>query len=327
MFDPQHPIYQPIPDNCPLYEHSQKIVDYIATEPVLRFDTGSNSPPIYEARSADPIWTIRKDGREFKVRAPSGIKAGTGVDGPLIILDPEYAGFCTSGFQPTEFRMWKAVIRSRRRTITPSGMGCGSYRSDGALLTNERVQPGRVPRALGQAEAYGQNTGSGCSYTVGMIRPTDVSGGRIAHAIRVAAGYLHSSRFFWPALHTEGGANSGYLTPEDKGCPMGARVFLDPSVDALAIGNAAASRLSDTRQKLFVRSFVVALQEFGMIPLDGTETGSNVYFEGTTANWPTVLGPVNSYGSYNDVARAIEGTLPWRSLRVAHPSVFDGFAR
>lgn len=326
-FDPSHPIYQPVPVGCPLDPSSDLIVAYLGTKASFNFDTGSNSPPVYLGGGSNPLWTIVHGGRTFSVRAPTGIKAGTGVDGPLVLLGPQYAGFCTSGYQPTEFRMWKAKVDAAKKRITPSGLGCGSYRSDGATLDNEIVQPGRVPRALGQAEAYGQNTGSGCSYTVGMIRPDEVLAGRITHAIRIAAAYLHSSRFFWPAIRTEGGSNSWYLTSEAKGCPMGARIFLDPSVDVVAVGNAAAARLSDSRQKAFARTFVKALQEFGMVPLDGTGGGSNVYFEGATAGWANVLGPVNAYGTYNDVARAVAGVLPWDSFRVAAESVFTGYGR
>jgi hypothetical protein len=65
-----------------------------------------------------------------------------------------------------------------------------------------------------------------------------------------------------------------------------------------------------------------------MMMSDGTGQGHNVYFENEmTADWVPLIGPVNAYGSYNDVARAVEKEIPWDQLRVAHPDVFDSFGK
>lgn len=340
-FDPSHPVYQPIPANVTLHPNSSQIVSNIASSNAsFGFDTGGESPPIFIGKATDPLWTISGGcgGRSVQVHAPTNIKAGTGADYPLIILDQANSSYTTSGTQPMEFRMWQATINSGSRTISANGLGIGSYRNDGAILSNVIKNGSNGPfvsRALGQAEACGQNTGSGESYTVGMIRPIDVQRGRIDHAMRVAAGYLRgpangnagNKYWHWPALRTEGGSNSGYLADTNSRVPMGARIFLDKSVDVNAVGNAAAARLSDPKNKEFAKIFVKALQEYGMIPLDGTGGGSNVYFEGdATANWSGLMGAKNSYGSYNDISRAVAAVLPWSSLRVADASVFANYA-
>jgi len=97
-------------------------------------------------------------------------------------------------------------------------------------------------------------------------------------------------------------------------------------VDALA--TAVEARLPNALNRAFARLLVVAIQEYGFIPLDGTGTGHNIYMEGdATAGWESLIGPKNAYGSYNDIARAVRDALPWDQLRVADESVFDGFAR
>jgi hypothetical protein len=319
-FDPDHPVYQPIPENCPLYIHSDEIIENIVSGfQRLNFDTGADSPPIYIGHSYDPEWTLVIHGKSFKVRAPADIKAGSGVDYPLVIFDrssSEYNG------HPVEYRMWQANIDPVNRRVTCNGGGVGVYANDGRILDDIQTQQGKVKRALGQADIFGQNTGSGCSYTVGMIRPVSIENGRIDHAIRVAIGYPHGNRWFWPATRTEWwGAHVNH------NAPMGARIFIDHAVDVDSLATVVEKELSHPLNKAFARIFIVALQEFGMIALDGSG-GNNIYFESAqTADWESVIGPKNAWGTYNDIMRAIVKHLPWHMLRVADESVFDNYGR
>ncbi|MGE5482856.1 MAG: carbohydrate binding domain-containing protein [Bacteroidota bacterium] len=327
-FDPQHPVYQPIPPNCPLYQYSSTIVNNIVNKyKHFNFDIGGETSPVYVGQPSDPIWTLVMPNGTFYVHAPDTIRAGTGSDYPLIILDKSSSGYNS---HPVEYRMWRAVVDKSQRRVTCQGGGVGVFANDGRVLEDIPIQAGRVRRALGQAEIFGQNTGSGNSYTVGMIRPIDIQRGRIDHAIRVAIGYPHPTRWFWPALRTETwGANANYNSP------MGARIFLDPSVDVNAIADVIDGYPNlDAKNKAFARIFLVALKEYGLIALDGTNgscdphtCGHNIYFEAdTTANWESLIGKKNAWGTYNDIARAIRDNLPWDKLRVADGSVFDGYA-
>lgn len=114
---------------------------------------------------------------------------------------------------------------------------------------------------------------------------------------------------------------------------MGARIFIDHSVDIEALGNAVAARLSNAKNKAFAKMLVRAMQEYGFIALDGSgganQPGNhNIYMEGrSTADWESLIGPRNDWGSYDDIGRAIEMELDYSKLRVAHPSVFDDYAR
>lgn len=322
-FDPDHPVYHPIPPNCPLYEYSSLIVANIAANYTkISIDDQGETPPIYVGQPSDPIWRVTIAGKQFNVHAPSNMSPGTGDDYPLIILDrasPDYNG------HPVEYRMWRAVLNKNTNpwTITNQGGGVGVYANDGRILDDIQTQSGLVPRALGQAEIYGQNTGSGCSYTVGMIRPIDIQRGRIDHAVRVAIGYPHPTRWFWPALRTE----TWNQPPNNNMAPMGARIFIDHSVDIVALQNAVAARLSDPKNKAFAKMLVKAMQEYGFIALDGASK-NNVYLEGrNTADWVSLIGPRNAWGTYDDIGRAIEAELDYSKLRVADPSVFDNYGR
>lgn len=320
-FDPAHPVYQPIPANCPLYVHSNKIVNLIASKHAgFGIDVGAESPAVYIGEPSDPVWNLSIQGKLFKVHAPDNIRQGTGADYPIVILDrssPAYNGY------PVEYRLWQASLNKKTRRVDSNGGGVGVYSNRGERLNDIAVQDGKVRRALGMAEIYGQNTGSGNSYTVGMIRPVDIRRGRIDHAIRVAIGYPHPERWFWPATRTE-----TWAAKTDANCPMGCRIFLDKSVDVEALANRVAARLSNEKNKAFARLIVRALQEYGMIALDGTKGNNNIYMEGdATAKWESLIGPKNDWGTYNHVARAIAAELPWRSLRVADGSVFEKYAR
>lgn len=322
-FDPDHPVYQPIPPNCPLYEYSSQIVANIAASYTkINIDEKQESPPIYIGQASDPIWRVTIAGRQFNVHAPSNMSPGTGSDYPLIILDkssPDFNG------HPVEYRMWRAVLNKNTNpwTITNQGGGVGVYANDGRILDDIDIQQGLVPRALGHAEIHGQNTGSGCSYTVGMIRPIDIQRGRIDHAIRVAIGYPHPERWFWPALRTE----TWNKPPNNNMAPMGARIFIDHSVDIEELGDRVAARLSHPKNQAFARMLVKAMQEYGFIALDGSNN-NNIYLEGrNTADWVSLIGPRNAWDSYGDIGRAIEMELDYTKLRVAHPSVFDNHAK
>lgn len=314
-FDPIHPIYQPIPANCQLDPTSTEVINYIINNGhnTFLFDVAGETPPIYVGAANDPIWTLQIQGQAFNVHAPMNIQAGTGSDYPLIILDESST---TYGNNPVEYRMWQATIDQANKEVTCNGGGVGVYANDGRIHSY-----GKGGRALGQAEIFGQNTGSGNSYTVGMIRPLDIIEGRIPHAIRVATAYIGGT-FIWPATKTD---QSGSVPPR---APMGARIFLDHSVNLTPIYNGLASRLSDPLNLKLAELFVQALQEYGMMMSDGTGQGHNVYFENEmTADWVPLIGPVNAYGSYNDVARAVEKEIPWDQLRVAHPDVFDAYGK
>lgn len=309
-FDPAHPVYVPMPANATAYKDSAAIVSLIvASKRSMAFDTGSESPPVYVGQATDPLYKIGS----YQVHVPANAKAGTGSDYPLVILDAA---------TKTEYRMWQATINHATRVVTFNGQGVGRYANDGSTLNGKR--------ALGQAEISGQNTGSGCSYTVGMVRPHEIERGHIDHAIRVAIGYPRNNAWFWPALRTE---NQGYATSGLDHAPMGARIAIRSDFDLAPLEAYIDGQLSNSLARDATKTVLRALKEYGMVALDGTTGSHNLYFEGPSADWPSLMGPKNSYGSWNDLARTLvaalnlNGNAGWRAMFVADPSVFDGYAR
>lgn len=248
----------------------------------FNFATGGDSPPVYVGKSSDPTWTLNIEGRQFTgVRAPSNITPGSGTDGPLVILDD---------VAKIEYRMWQASVNATARTVSCNGGGVGRYDT-----------------GLGRAEIHGQNTGSGNSYTVGMIRPYEIGQKYIDHGIRVAI-QQPALAFVDPAIRYE----AQNAQPYPPGIPMGMRILFPSSPAQLdaAVADGRA-RVSDPLNKDFVETFLRAMPAFGLIALDGTSSGDNiVYLEGSnTADWTSVAGPRNSSGSYNHVARAARDAM------------------
>lgn len=329
-FDPDHPVYVPAPTTKIAYKDSQAIVDQIvASKRGVSFDTSSESPPVYVGKDTDPIWTAGP----YTFRAPANMTNSTGSDHPLIVLDKSsvpYGGF------PVEYRFWQANCNQSTRVVTYSNSGVSPYHNDGRLYQGKR--------ALGRAEIAGQNTGSGCSYSVGMVRPHEIAQGRIPHAMRIACSFPRSTEWFWPANRTE---NQAYASPSLSNIPMGGRIALDPATDLQPmidyLTNTHAIRTNALARDAAI-TYLKALKEFGWIVLDGTTSSSqNTYFEGNqTAGWTAIMGPVNSSGSYNDIGRAVRDALNlsreivpgqpitnygWKQLYVIDPSVFDSHGR
>jgi hypothetical protein len=323
-----HPIKTAIPVG--VTNHANSAVIIAAMPRSLTFDTGSQSPPIYVGDAADPQYTTTIEGDDFVVRCPDGLRPGGGNytggdnDNPLVVFD---------SVNLVEYRMWRAIVNDGARTITCSGGGVSSYDDEAG--------------ALGRAEIHGQNTGSGCSYTVGMIRPHEIENGHIPHAIRVACSHLRSAAvggsgvsYVHPATRTE---TSAAAQNNVNRLPMGSRLYLDPAFNRQPLHDYIDKRDSSGRyvvlpsegNRKLAHAVIECFGEYGMCPLDGTASGFMLYFEGNaTAEWTTVGGPFNAYGSYNDVARAIDAALTqtlggvaeagWKAFRVANPTHFNG---
>ena len=342
-FDPEHPIYQPIPPSCAVASYSADCITNISTNFSTGFfilDVDANSPPVFTSSGSDPVWTLIDDGvaspayPNVTVRAPDTLEAGGDVDAPLVILDQ-------SGYAygiPTEYRLFKAVVNLGAHTVTYRNIGIAPYQNDGRRYSGFRYEQTRPPggtsdRALGQAEIMGSSTGSGCSYTVGMVRPHEMSAGRITHAIRVAAQYNRQT-FVWPAIGSDADTNAA------NEVPMGSRIYLPDSFDMTplyASVDANSTEVPTALQKAAAKTVLRAIQEFGLCVLDSiwdANLNTSIYMEGESASfdWVSILGARNEFGSYNHIGRAIRDALNantkagYNALKVADPAVFDGFA-
>jgi hypothetical protein len=178
----------------------------------------------------------------------------------------------------------------------------------------------------------GQGTGSGLSILAGLIRPAEVRAGRIRHALRFA----YSARDFTsdyrpPAIKSDQPKDTITRNPATA-LDMGTRLQLDPRVDCDA--RTVPGRPDDSRETRYLRVLCRALQEYGMIAVDGTsDRGLVLMMEHTrTARWEPIVGE-ERLGGYNHVARSVRSAedglarglnagIPWERFRVLKNSVY-----
>jgi hypothetical protein len=138
-------------------------------------------------------------------------------------------------------------------------------------------------------------TGSAMPLVDGLIRPQEIAGGRINHAIAVAT-QDSAGTFRYPATKTDG------HNPYPPGIPEGARLQLDPSVDCAAISGIAPAEVTICR----------ALQGFGAYVKDTSASKISVGFQDAGP-----IGPGNPYyaaGLHWDYFALSH--IPWNRLRV-----------
>jgi hypothetical protein len=280
-------------------------------------------PPVYVVSPSDPFYELAFEGETIRFRVPAGAVQGGGSDEPLELLDPDHPDYGPF----TELRIWQATIAHGGQTLSASGAGLFHYNNDGALLNPDDSPSHASP-------FFGWGTGSGLSYLAGLVRPMEVAQGEIRHAIRFAYSNCDSSdQFRAPATKTDQPKNCTETpAPEQERMDMGMRLQLDSAVDCEA--RTAPGKDESSLETRFVRIFCRALQDYGMIMLDGTGPGGLVIYleHQETAHWDTVLGEEawESYGYLlrdadtpdDGFSRVDTDGIPWDRLRVLETSVF-----
>lgn len=263
---------------------------------------GAEVPTVYIGSSSDPIYTVTVDGRTERIRMPRDARPGSGTDHPLVVLNPAHPDHG----RDVELRVWRASIDHAGRRIFGEGTGLFHYNNDGARLNPDGSRSASVPFS-------GSGTGSGLSFTAGLVRPADISSGRIRHSIRIALGCNDfTNAFRAPAVKTDQNATrcGGSDTPSSQKVDMGTRLRLPASVDCdRRLAPVAPGRTESTRETRFLRILCRGIQEYGLIVLDGAPADRIViYMENDeTADWEPVAGqPL--YGSYGYVVR--DSTTP-----------------
>jgi hypothetical protein len=281
-------------------------------------------PPIYEVTASDSMYTVTAGTLpQVGFRVPAEAVIGGGSDKPLLLLDPdhpEYGPF-------TELRLWDATVDHTQKALTAVYGGLFHYNNDGALL-NPDGSPSHSIAFLGSG------TGSGLSYLAGLVRPAEVIAGEIRHAIRFAYSNCDSSNQFRPpANKTDQPKNCETgLSPEEQRMDMGMRLQLDPSLDCST--RTVPSKADTSSETRFLRIFCKALQDYGMIMLDGTGAGGLFFYieHSATANWQPVIG-AEHYESFgylirdqdtpsDGLTRGPSDGIPWEKLRVLEKSAW-----
>jgi len=310
-YDPKALFNRPIAPGTATDSRSGAIIRQLAqnvrSEKVTLSSNGE-VPPVYVGKPGHPLYRVSVGGSTFSFRAPPSVRAGSGADHPLVVLNPKHPSLGRN----VELRLWQASVSRSSRRISASGAGLFRYNNDGSRIG------GRVANGL---PFRGQGTGSQTSIMVGLIRPAEVLRGRIPHAIRFAYSRSHmSGGYRSPAAKSDqGGGGSGAMQ-------MGMRLQLARSVDCAK--RTVPGRSSTSGATRFLRTVCRTLQDYGMIVLDGT-SDRNVLVEmedGSTAGWSRILGPTNN-GSYSFIvrdrttpgdglSRNSTSGIPWSKMRV-----------
>lgn len=323
-YAPNASINRAIPAGASIHPRSAAIVAdlrrNVATQ-LVNASVHGEVPPVYTASPSDRFYRVEVNGRIERFRVPAGATPGTGEDHPLVILDPRHPDHGPM----VELRVWRAAVDHRGRQITGDGVGLFHYNNDA-----ERLNPDGSPSV--SVPFLGRGTGSGLSYTAGLVRGTSFPG-EIEHAIRVSWGCNDFRRGFRaPAVRSDQGTESCAInstTPSDARVTMGMRLRLDPAVNCEArTAPRVPGRASTARETAFLRAMCRAVQNYGMVILDGTANdGLLVYMENeTTARWSSIIGP-SRFGSYGyllrDVTTPTDGLgrtdstgIPWSRMQV-----------
>jgi hypothetical protein len=320
-YDPAFALRQPIPDDPEIDARSEAIVARLArnaAEGRVQVSVDGETPPVYRVDPGDPTLRVEVGGRTVRFRVPEDAEPGAGQDHPLVLLDrdhPDLGPF-------VELRLYKAEIDREAGEIRAEGSGLFHYNNDGRRLNPDGTPSLSVP-------FQGAGTGSGLSILAGLVRPQEVAAGRIEHAIRFSYSNVDAlPGFRAPAVKTDQ-PKGGFTRDPDSAMQIGTRLQLDPDVDCerrTVPGRGASS--SETR---FLRMFCRALQDYGMVMLDGTAEGG-VFFpleNIETAPWDVLLG-TSREGGYGHIVRsrstAPDGLsrdessgIPWDRLRVLAP--------
>jgi ribosomal protein S28E/S33 len=228
----------------------------------LTSDPSQYTYPVYDVSAATPRRRVQVDGvysnvhdggrtirlqhgGTFTLPLPTSAKPASGSDGQIVVVDPE------SG---DEWGAWR---------FDPSG--------DNVEATNAyhyNTNWSGVPPRTAAGDPFGSR-GAGVPYLAGLVRPCELEGGAIRHAVAFAYPYP-SPAHVYPATKSDG------IGPRDA-LPEGTRLQLDPTL---------------TRDDLRARgcddaciTIARALQRYGMYVIDNGGRPKVMMEYEATANW------------------------------------------
>jgi hypothetical protein len=313
-YDPRALFNRPIAPSAATDPRSAAVVQQLVENVSTVKATLSNSgevPPVYVAKPSDPTYTVTVAGEDVEFRMPDGARAGGGADRPLVVLEPNHP---TLG-RHVELRLWQASVDEASRRISASGSGLFRYNNDGKEVNGQPANG--LPFS-------GQGTGSELSILTGLIRPAEVRAGRIPHAVRFA--YSRTDMvggYRAPAVKTD--QDAGARNPAGA-MEMGMRLQLDRSVDCST--RTVPGEAANSGATRFLRTLCRALQDYGMVVLDGSSDRVLLVEmeDEATAGWSKILGAPRS-NSYSHIirdqsspddglSRNASSGIPWNRMHV-----------
>jgi hypothetical protein len=277
LFAASSPFNQLIPANPVLDPSSAAMVAYTSRQGQGFANLWEYGIPIFDADAGTPRYSIGCTMSPawgpcpfagLAVPIPAGAAPNAGLDGAMVVID-------WSARRSYEF--WQ-VRRS----------GNGWVTSWGAVNSIDGSGWG------------GGSTGAGASRLAGVVRVAEVAAGVIPHALVVAIDNACRPPHRAPATKSDGQSSRGDCIPE------GARLQLDPSIDAATIPGITAGE----------RAVAVALQRYGAYVIDNTGAPLSVAFEVA----PDATGSANPGAVYQGAGFPWDHYdmphIPWNRLRV-----------
>jgi hypothetical protein len=240
-------------------------------------NSDSYSTPVYTVASSQPNVLVTLDTFAPAAQAlftavpvPVGARPANGSDAQLVIQQPS---------TDTMWEFWGMYLA-----------GDGSWHARwGGKMASVSTNPGYF------AAPYGA-TATSLPLLGGLIRPSELSAGKISHALAIGINDVRAGTFVFPAQRTDGSVDSTTAIPE------GTRFRLPASLNIDALGLNPAEK-----------AMAVAVQRYGMIVRDRAGCVC-FYAEDTTPSgaWPygTIFGT-----PWMDGNNALSG-FPWGSLQV-----------
>jgi len=201
-----------------------------------------------------------------RIPVPDNVVAPPGDDGQVVLWNPSTG---------VEYAFWQF-----NRSISGSVTATNGYRYHTRAGFQGRFADGLAGR------------GAGLPYLAGLVRPCEIDGGRIDHALAFAYDSPSRHRFVYPASKLDGLGSKRDL-------PEGSRLQLNPS-----LGEHDFDRW---RLRGAARTIARALQTYGMYLVDNSGS-SKVFLEARqTARWDP------------SIRRDLVSRIPWSAFRVLRP--------
>ena len=264
----QAPWNQPIGTNPTLDPNSAAMVS--AVDSRVNPTMNAFGMPLYTSTASDPTCTVTLTGggdepfdSDQPIHVPANAAASTGDDHWLFIYDST---------KNLIFEMWEASKSGNCFTANTGNVY--SPTGDGVLQPNGQTQDG-----------------NGSSYFAGVVSAQDWARGYINHALSLAAQATLSNQGRYPMNKSTDGNSNGTV-------PMGARFFLDKSVNCDGLG---ASKV-ETMVCHAMQTYGAYMHDTGGVPM-------SIYFQEDTS-----AGGIWSAAGWNE--NMTFSKIPWNQMHV-----------
>ena len=268
---------RPYADNSPW----NRPVGHVRGRPAGLSDSITSDPegytfPVYEVTRRTPLRTVRFEGWYSRVTADGtrlvNVRAGGGDGSHGVARLPIPARAMPAAGSDAQIIVFNRDTGEEWDLSQVRRAADGSY--DASNVGRYVTRWSAVPPLDDNSQPYFLR-GAKIPYLAGLVRPCEISRGRISHALAFAFPHV-TARWVYPATHSDGSA------PPGEGLPMGTRLQLDPSIGAETI----RERWGCTGACFTIAR---ALQRYGMYLIDGSGRPKLMVEYDATADWNGVV--------------------------------------